>query len=344
MTVRSEAAFGPEVLPKDVCIVTVTYADRSDLCGGLIAAAKGLGVGALVVVANGMAPDHVAKLKALSADCDCSKVVELKRNDGSAPGFAAGIEEALGAKRRYIWLLDDDNVPRSDALTELLKVLNDLPDRRAAPPVLFSARPARAYMRAILAGARPQVAYPTAGGYAGFNIVDVPHQILRRWRKHASGVNPLKVIPIPYGPYGGLLFDRELIRVVGLPNREMSLYEDDAEFTRRIARHRELLLVTSSIVTEADESWYEASKGRTAFGRVLLADSDRRAFYANRNRVYFESHYWQGNWWLRQFNKRLYVSALRMWSLFIGSGDRYRLLRDAMRRGDQGDLSGVELP
>src|SRR5690606_18523667 len=65
-----------------------------------------------------------------------TRLVSLERNTGGAGGFAAGLAVALDDPGLdFVWLMDDDTIPTPDALTELLRVREELGD---SPPLLGS--------------------------------------------------------------------------------------------------------------------------------------------------------------------------------------------------------------
>ena len=49
------------------------------------------------------------------------KYFRLKKNTGGAGGFNAGLKKAIELQYEYFWLMDDDSIPREDALEMMLK-------------------------------------------------------------------------------------------------------------------------------------------------------------------------------------------------------------------------------
>ena len=240
-----------------------------------------------------------------------------------------------------MWLLDDDNVALDGALTELLRWRTSLAKLHVSEDVaVFAARPETQFMAPLLHGMSAARAYPSRGGFAGFNVVEIPRKLGRkistRFRTRPLITQPVE---IPYGPYGGMLLSRSLVSLVGYPDERLVLYEDDADYTRRLHEAgAKLFVVPTAVVKDIDASWYMTSRGRTPFGHVLSAPSDARVYFTHRNRVYFETSRWSGPRLLYLFNKFVYIATL--WCLGQASGRqrRVRLVIEAARRGEKGEF------
>ncbi len=336
---------GPSIQPSDVCVVTVTYGDRAHLCLAVAEAVLRLGIRRLVIVSNGSTAGSFEALEAFaSLRPKTVELVRLPNNVGSAGGFATGLRQAEQTTHSYIWLLDDDNVPLDDTLTKLLESYSSLTDSQAPHDiVVFAARPDR--MAALLHGVPVSRAYPSRGGFAGFNIIEIPRKLaikgFTRFRNRRSVVQPIE---IPFGPYGGMLLPRSVIRRAGYPDARLVLYEDDTDYTRRLHEAgAKLFVVPNASIRDIDTSWYTRSGGRTQFGRVLSAPSEARVYFYSRNRVYFETHRWSGPRWLFLINKFIYIAALWALARSTGRGDRFRLVLEAARHGESQDFRHIRL-
>jgi GT2 family glycosyltransferase len=338
------------ISPSEVCLVTVTYGDRGHLCSAVVDAALRQGVGRAIVVLNGPSGRSVDVLSDFArSHSDRVDLVRLPSNLGSAVGFSIGIRSAVERTTLpYVWLLDDDNVALDAALTQLLYWRTMLASCHASEDiVVFAARPATRMMAALLSGVSAARAYPSRGGFAGFNVVDIPWKLARRLGRRGGPVIS-RPVEIPYGPYGGMLLSRALVRRAGYPDERLVLYEDDADYTRRLNRAgAKLFVVPTAVVKDIDASWYVTARGRTPFGRVLSAESDTRVYFTRRNRVYFETTHWSGPRPLYLLNKVVYIAMLSLLGLATGRQDRVRLVLEAVGRGEKQDFgvregSGLE--
>jgi GT2 family glycosyltransferase len=324
-----------------VCAVTVTYGDRAHLVEQVVAGALAAGVGSVVVVAQGVTEPARRRLEACAERAPGAVTCRtLPRNDGSAAGFAAAIDLALTASDAHLlWLLDDDNVPEPEALGELLEARDEL-----GPGVaLLAHRPGRAYQRDLVAGVATRDAYPRRSSFLSFHPGGYLSRARAR-RRARRGVPSREPVRVPYGPYGGLLLPRAVAQLAGPPDRALVTYEDDTEYTWRLAAHRvPLYLVPASRVRDVDEPWYAIRPARDPFTRLLRGGAPDRVYYATRNRVHFETRHWVGRPGVLCLNRAVFMAVLRVAAVLLGAGERYALVRRAVddgRRGRLGPLGG----
>ena len=330
-------------------MVTVTYGDRGRMCLAVVEEALRQGVGRAIIVSNRATASSFDELAAF-ARCQQHSVdlIQLPRNIGSAGGFSTGLRHAAEQTTYpYVWLLDDDNVALDGALTELLNWRTSLAHLYASGDiVVFAARPAFQFMAALLRGVSAARAYPSRGGFAGFNVVEIPRKLGRKMStRFRTGPLITRPVEVPYGPYGGMLLSRSLVSLVGYPDERMVLYEDDADYTRRLHEAgAKLFVVPTAVIKDIDASWYMTSRGLTPFGRVLSAPSDARVYFTQRNRVYFETSWWSGPRLLYLFNKFVYIGNLWLLGQVTGRQERVRLVIEATRRGEKQDFDIGEEP
>ncbi|RBM02291.1 glycosyl transferase [Acidithiobacillus ferridurans] len=329
-------------IAKTVTVVTVTYGQREQLLRQVLDSVRGMDISKIVVVDNGSQWPVGAELTA--AYGDLVDVVEMGANTGSAKGFATGIQRALDLGAEYIWLLDDDNCPRSDALQKLLKVYtaelaNTLPDRLAV--LAF-----RLEHQADLARGVPMHRINLkVNSFRGFNVLDIPYKVWRRthWgRPQLSGQIP-EVIGVDLAVYGGLLFHRKLIQAIGLPNGEFILYGDDIEFTNRIKKvSGQILLVTSAVIDDLESTWNVKDNFSNSFVCNLEGGADIRAYYSMRNLSYFDSTELLNNKFIFMINLKCYILILYVYAISLRRKERFNLLFRAIKDGLSGQLGQNE--
>lgn len=191
--------------------VVVTY-NRIDLLKECLKALLGQTFGlSKVYVINNKSTDGTADyLHTLSAD-DRFCVIDLPENIGGAGGFCEGIKESVLGKYDWVWVMDDDTVPDSSALEELVKAAT------AINHVGYVCS------RAVW----------TDGMLHKMNIPD----FCSGW---GNG------IPLNYYTYAAdallvrsasfvsLLINTKAVKEVGLPISEFFIWGDDLEYTQRI--------------------------------------------------------------------------------------------------------------
>ncbi len=269
------------------CVVTVTYGDRFHLLRDVIDAAFEAGAGTVVVVDNGAAPaSRVGIDREKQARGDRLEVVRLSENLGSAGGFKAGLEKAQRrAECEFIWLLDDDNAPRPDALLRLWHAYSVL----GADPgntLLSLRRNQKEQVLAATCGVPVNIAPNT---FLGFDLKQVPAKLWRRLVRAGPGEEPVRfpLVSVGYAPYGGFFFHRGWLDRVGLPDERLYLYGDDHEFTLRFVRAGgRIYLCATSEVVDLETSWHHKPVASRPW--VSPEADERRAYYGLRNRVQLE--------------------------------------------------------
>lgn len=324
-----------------VCVLTVTYANRGQFLSQVLKRVLSFEQVAKVVVVNNASVYNVSNLAAQLGD---KRVVVLDNgeNIGSAGGYKQAIDYAYkNIDADFIWLLDDDNVPEDNTLDELLRVWDEIPgenDKKA----LFCLRPDRAVHIKIAKGEDPYRYYLVPDNFMGFNIFRILRNRYDKLRDKYSGDNPFKkYIQMPYVPYGGLLFHKTMVDVIGLPNDDFFLYVDDSEYTYRITQNKGAIwLVPSCGVIDIDKSQGIGYKQKP-FRSHLLDQWSFRTYYAVRNRMYFYSRVAIQNRFMFKINKVLYLGYLLIVSLLSSKEEQYKKLLSAVNDGLNGKLGKV---
>jgi len=182
--------------------------------------------------------------------------MHLQRNTGGAGGFNFGMKHAVEKGYEYIWLMDDDTMPRKNALEELLKA------------------------DSILAGQYgflSSLALWTDGSICRINrqkFTNALHESIELLQHN--------ILPIQQATFVSCFMKADVVRRVGLPIQEFFIWGDDIEYTRRIAVRKGMpsYIVGSSVVVHATSSNYGSN--------IALDEPDRmeRYKYAFRNENY----------------------------------------------------------
>jgi len=317
-------------------VVTVTYGDRLAYLQQLIERALAfVKINEVIVVSNAA----LAPLEQLPERWPGKvRLIQLPHNTGSANGYAVALEAALAGGADYIWMMDDDNAPTTAAVTILHRELARLggllgPERVAVLGY-------RATQQADVAqGVPPRYILQPRSSYFGFHIAQLPYKLWRRlpWAKR-PGKRPAS-ISLPFAPYGGMLAHRSLYQRIGLPLKELVLYVDDTEYTRRItAGGGRLFLFTDAVIDELEESWNIKARTRNIYETFLLGDSDFRAYYAARNQAWFDKNVWAASPRLHRLNRAIFLTLLRLIARLRNTRKRLKLIEQAIHDGENGAL------
>lgn len=186
-------------------------------------------------------------------------VLRSEINLGGTGGFTLGMDRARTGGCDWVWLLDDDAIPRRDGLEKLEQALLDLPSTTGA----------------------------VCGAVREFDDIALMH---RRHFTHRMGIEqclPRKAygaqpVEIDTGSFVGFLASTVAIEAVGLPNTAFFLAYDDTEYSLRLKRAGfDLWLVPDSIVDHM----------RTAGGRMRSTMFERKHYFNIRNRIVVKKEY-----------------------------------------------------
>jgi GT2 family glycosyltransferase len=143
----------------------------------------------------------------------------LPSNTGGAGGFAAGIELAYQLGHELIWIMDDDVLPNSDALEQLMKALVDLRKDGVEPNFLI-----------------PNI-FNQEGEPVNTPVMDL--RVQTNGNMHWPAFLEKNIVPVVACSFVGTLIAREAVAAYGLPVAEMFIWGDDTEYTFRLSRDRE---------------------------------------------------------------------------------------------------------
>ena len=324
------------------CVVTVTYGDRFKFLESTIRAAIAAGARRVVAVDNGSSLATKEGLQALGSELgEALVVVTCAENLGSAGGYKVGMEKAETlVECDFIWLLDDDNRARPDALNTLWaayrmlggEVDNTLMSQRSSATI--------SYLRSAAETGRPTL---RQDAFLDFHVFDLPGKLTRRLRSRIKVEKTcFPLVPVQVALYGGFFFHRHWLKRVGFPDERFYLYVDDTEFTSRIPRAGgRIYLCFHSQIEDIDLSWYNA--GVTTHRWLDAHADERRVYLMVRNKAYV-GRKWTLNPSIYRLNQRIFLSLL--WIYAWGSGtssrshlrSRFRLIRKAIAAGEAGQL------
>lgn len=186
-------------------------------------------------------------------------------NLGGAGGFYEGIRQAYEKGHRWIWCMDDDTIPEPNCLLEMCETsVFQLPDT--------------GYLSSLVKwkdGTLHRMNLPTISAHS-----DWIDQVLGR-----------RTIPTLSSSFVSLLVSRQAVRECGLPIKEMFIWGDDTEYTRRISRRFNCYTCLESVALHA-------TSDNAADSLSALGPTTRWKFqYGYRNNAYLlatgEGALWQ---------------------------------------------------
>jgi GT2 family glycosyltransferase len=210
----------------------------------------------IVIVDNGSSDDSEKMLRECFPEIE---YIQTGSNLGFAGGNNAGIRRALAEGANYVWLLNNDTVVSSDALTALVAMAesNDKIGMVGSKIVYYG---------------NPRLLW-----YAGALIDPAcPHRPAHRGLREQDHGQYDDAVDTGYVTGCSLLARRKMIEEVGLLDDDLFLYFEDADWSAR-ARHAgwRLMYAPSSVVRHKES----ISAGGAASPQVV--------YYTARNRLYF---------------------------------------------------------
>lgn len=181
--------------------------------------------------------------------------VNTGANLGGAGGFSYGIRWAVEHGYDYLWIMDDDTIPETDALKEFVasdKLLNGKYGFLASYVKWIDGTPCE---------------------------MNVP-SISQEWRNNIAQQFDNSMIRLDTASFVSIFIKASTVRRVGLPIKEFFIWGDDMEYTKRISKNLPCYFVYKSQVT------HEMASNKAT--DIESADSDRLNRFEKlyRNRYY----------------------------------------------------------
>lgn len=177
----------------------------------------------IVVVDNASTDDTWALLKAYSPTVPMT-IMRLPENTGGAGGFYHAMNKAYEGGYDAFWIMDDDTLPRPDALEKLVEGMEEAAEYRGEMPSFAGS------MVVWKDGNACYMNFPTP-----------------TWDWMTPLAHGKKWTNLACTSFVSCLVTREAIEQCGLPYPEYFIWFDDAEYTYRLSKWRSGIFVPDSV-------------------------------------------------------------------------------------------------
>lgn len=315
----------------------LAFGDRTSPLVKVLDALERSAIDRIVVVAACVSMDTLSELTDRQSRAPGKYLVHSATDNlGSAGGYAEACKLCLDQPDcRWIWLLDDDNLPDTDALAVLLSRIEQAPPGSKSV-ALACFRPALPELG--VPDIRLWRTPPHMGGCAGFHVYNLVDSLRQRPSLPAAGDE----VSVFWAVYGGLLVPREIIEACGLPREDFFLYCDDLEWTSRISSAGfEIHLLRRAIVHDLQPPWNASGKYASNLARRICELPAVRVYYEMRNRNWLSLNRFAGARWLYTLNRASYIALMFFMCVRFRRMDRFRLMKRALGDAETGHLGKV---
>lgn len=243
-------------------VVIVTY-NRSQLLLKALRAVRGQSrlPQSVLVVNNASTDDTEQQVRGAYLHPDNGvSLLTLAENTGGAGGFAAGLKAAVDAGAEWVWMMDDDACPHSDALERLLAIATD---------------PHKIYGSLAVNG---------SGTSWPITLLDGGRTI------HTANEVPAQA-RVEFTPLLGFLIHRSLVERIGYPDAGFFIAADDVEYCLRARRAGADIIIAGQSRIEHPRT---VQRVFHPFGTrvVYLSLAPWKRYYDTRNRLLIARTYY----------------------------------------------------
>lgn len=312
--------------------VIVTYADRGHLLAKVVSAVVEEGTDRIIIIDNGSAETskHIINDLPTVHESVQFTIHTNEKNEGSAIAFSTGMDIASSDenKNEMVLFLDDDNYPEDGAIQRALQYAKA---SGSAQAVFFLMREDRPHYKEYIRTRDMQALLGQENSFMGFTLKGYLKKIKERLFGKEDAPElfyyPLPLLPVPCGPYGGMLTKKFILKNGVRPMREMVLYFDDTKYTYDLDKSGvNLYIIPECIIRDIDDSW--SAKQTSKLSSPLFEADDFKVSHTIRNRIYLERQITVTNKFIYIVNIASFMSIIFVKAISSGNvGKSFKILK-----------------
>lgn len=245
----------------------------------------------ILIVDNASTDDTVYELQRLGfLENPNIQLISLTENTGGAGGFSRGMKYAFDQGADYVWMMDDDALPHSTALEELIK--------QSSYDAIYGS----------LAVNRESTAWTTTL-LPKYKVVNLKQEVPDK-----SEVQSL--------PFLGFLTSKEIYQKIGLPNESYFIAADDTEYCMRAQKAGHKIFICGTSQIEHPKSVrYEINIFIKKINCLKLVPWKR--YYDTRNRIFIAKSYYG----IKLYTQTIPSLVLRLFAALLYENDRKKQIK-----------------
>ncbi len=296
----------------------VTYGDRFHLLNEVINELLNQNINLIYIIDNNSSESSKKKLEELKNKTRRKiKIYSLHANTGTAYAFKYGMEKIFhDGKMDFIWILDDDNFPCSNALSELKSFWDkyELVNKETRL-MLLSYRETKKIYKYAVEKHNPQIIIGRHNIFRSFHLLTLKKSIKEKFFSDNVNNTNIKFGEISAAPYGGSFFNKKLLETIGYPDEKYYLYGDDYDFSNRLIKiGGKIILVLDSQIRDIEPSWN--IQGMAVYN-IVKQRNQVTLYYALRNRVHLEKNELVTNYIMYSTNMIIYSMIVLLLGIFL---------------------------
>jgi len=295
---------------KTICIIP-THRNRYNFLKKTIGVIeKSKNIYKIIIINNGSTIESTSKINKLKSQK--IKIINFKINIGSN-AHIHGIKMALKFKsNKFIWLLDDDNLPNKNTLNFLIRKFSKFKNtNHAFTPIRYNLNQYKKY----LLGKHNFNYYNN--NFIKFNTIK--YFVDKIKFIFFSNKRAIEDKIVQMAPFGGLFFHRDMISLVGLPSHKFFVYADDLYFTLGMTKKNiKIHLLKKYLVKDQ-----EINEKNHYFSKKI---SDHDVFYQVRNLTYLSTLFIKNNL-IFNINKNIFLFLFFIKGFFISQNKLFFFYR-----------------
>ena len=262
----------------NIIAIITTYGNRFHFLNKVINRLLKEKIKKLLIISNG-SNEHTKKLILNTNSNKKIKLIILKKNYGSAFAIKKGLKYSLKSNFKFILLLDDDNLPALGFKKILERKYQQYGNSFKN---IFSPNRYKLKYYKNLQSKNNQFFFFN-NNFIKFNFLQIIFHFIKKLFIKKEKLK--KNILMQVAPYGGLFFNKEVIKSVGYPKTNFFSYADDFDFTLRMTRNNfNIYYCKDYLIEDLDKTLDE----NNYFSKKI---DEKKIFFQIRNHTHFNRNF-----------------------------------------------------